>query len=101
MNRVLLGALVGLAATGPMTLAMKAMHEMLPPDEQHPLPPRRVAMELAEDVGLKERLDEPEREAVTVLSHFAYGAASGAVYAPLARSLPLPPVVSGAAFGLA
>src|ERR1041384_1306542 len=80
MNRVLLGALAGLAATGPMTLAMKLMHEQLPREEQYPLPPRQVTEGLAEKAGLGEQLDEEEREAATWVSHFAYGAPCGALY---------------------
>lgn len=101
MNRILLGALAGLAATAPMSLAMKLMHERLPKDEQYPLPPRAVTMEVAEEVGVKEQLDEPEREALTWVSHFAYGAACGALYAPLASRSGLPHALTGAAFGVA
>lgn len=101
MNRILLGAFAGLVATAPMSLAMKLMHEQLPEHEQYPLPPRAVTMEIAEEAGVKERLDEPEREGLTWAAHFAYGAACGAVYAPLARSSDLPPALKGAAFGVA
>jgi len=101
VNTVLLGALAGLAATAPMSLAMKLMHEQLPAHEQYPLPPREVAMEVAEKAGVKHELDEPEREGLTWASHFAYGAACGAVYAPLARAVDVPPPLTGAAFGLA
>lgn len=101
MNSILLGALAGLAATVPMSLAMKLMHEQLPEHEQYPLPPRAVTMEIAEEAGVKEKLDEPEREGLTWAAHFAYGAGCGAVYAPLARRSGLPPVLSGAAFGVA
>jgi len=102
VNTVLLGALAGLAATAPMTLAMKLMHERLPPHEQYPLPPREIAMEVAEEAGVKHELDEEERTGLTLAGHFAYGAACGAVYAPLARALEdVPPPLTGAAFGLA
>ena len=52
MNTVLLGALAGLAATAPMSLAMKLLHEQLPTHEQYPLPPREVVMEVAEKAGV-------------------------------------------------
>ena len=52
MNRILLGALAGLAATAPMTLAMKLMHEALPRHEQYPLPPRQVTEGMAEKSGV-------------------------------------------------
>ncbi|MBA3242080.1 MAG: hypothetical protein H0T60_12705 [Acidobacteria bacterium] len=101
MNRILLGALAGLVAAAPMSLAMKLMHEQLPEHEQYPLPPRAITMEVAEEAGVKEHLDEPERESLTWAAHFAYGAACGAAYAPLASRSPLPPALSGAAFGVA
>ena len=103
MKRLLTGALAGLAATVPMTLAMVWMHRRLPEDEQYPLPPRQVTMNTAEAVGVVEegRLEESEKKAMTLAAHFTYGAAVGALYAPLARRVPLPPVVSGAAYGVA
>lgn len=85
MNKLVIGAIAGLAATAPMTLAMKAMHRNLPPQDRHPLPPREVTMNIAEKVGLKEHLNEPQRRELTIVSHFAYGAAAGAVYASLEK----------------
>ncbi len=101
MNKILLGALAGLVATAPMSAAMKLMHEQLPRHEQYPLPPRAVTMEVAERAGLREHLDEPEREGLTWASHFAYGAGCGAAYALLAGGKRLPPALAGASFGLA
>ncbi len=102
MNRILLGALAGLAATAPMTLAMKLMHERLPREEQYPLPPRQVTEGIAEKAGVNEHMGEEEREAATWVSHFAYGAACGALYGALAGERPdRHPVVAGAGFGAA
>lgn len=102
MNRILLGALAGLAATAPMTLAMKLMHEGLPREEQYPLPPRQVTEGIAEKAGVNEHLDEEERKAATWVSHFAYGASCGALYGALAgERLDRHPVVAGAGFGVA
>lgn len=102
MNRILLGALAGLAATGPMTLAMKLMHEQLPREEQYPLPPRQVTEGLAEKVGVNEHLAEEERKAATWASHFAYGAACGALYGAVSgERLDEHPVLAGVGFGLA
>ena len=102
MNRILLGGLAGLAATGPMTLAMKLLHEQLPREEQYPLPPRQVAEGLAEKAGVNEQLDEEEREAATWVSHFAYGAACGALYGAVSgEKLDEHPVLAGVGFGLA
>jgi uncharacterized membrane protein YagU involved in acid resistance len=101
MNRILLGALAGLAATAPMTLAMKLMHEQLPPEEQYPLPPRQVAEGLAEIAGVNEHLDEEDREAATWASHFAFGAVSGALYGALSGGLKRHAALAGAGFGVA
>ncbi len=102
MNRILLGALAGLAATGPMTLAMKLMHEQLPREERYPLPPRQVTEGLAEKAGLGEQLDEDEREKATWLSHFAYGAACGALYGAVSgERVDERPLLAGVGFGLA
>lgn len=102
MNRVLLGALAGLAATVPMTLAMKLMHEQLPREEQYPLPPRQVTEGLAEKAGVNEDLDEEEREAATWVSHFAYGATCGALYgAVTGEGMDKVPLLAGVGFGLA
>src|SRR5919107_6401562 len=102
MNRVLLGALGGLAATGPMTLAMKLMHEELPREERYPLPPRQVTEGLAEKAGVNGQLDEEEREAATWASHFAYGAACGALYGALSgERTDSHPLLAGVGFGVA
>ncbi|HEV3470675.1 MAG TPA: hypothetical protein VG148_15230 [Pyrinomonadaceae bacterium] len=101
MNGILLGAVAGLAATVPMSLAMKLMHEQLPEHEQYPLPPRAVTMEVAERAGVREHLDEGEREAATWAAHFGYGAACGALYGALAAGRRVPPLAAGVGFGLA
>src|SRR5688500_16069391 len=102
MNRILSGALAGLAATAPMSLAMKLMHEQLPREEQYPLPPREIAEEVAEKAGVVEHMDEGQRQAATWASHFAYGAACGALYGALSgEGADERPVLAGAGFGLA
>lgn len=102
MNRILLGALAGLAATGPMTLAMKLMHEQLPREERYPLPPRQVTEGLAEKAGLNQQLGEEEREAATWVSHFAYGATCGALYGAVSgEKVDEHALLAGVGFGLA
>ena len=101
MNRILLGALAGLAATAPMTLAMKLLHEQLPREERYPLPPRQVTEGLAEAAGVNEHLGEDERVAATWVSHFAYGATCGALYGALSgERLDEQPALAGIGFGL-
>ena len=102
MNRYLAGALAGLVATAPMTVAMVALHRRLPREEQYPLPPREITVEMTQKAGVREHLDEPEQETrATLANHFGFGAAAGALYAPLAEHVPGPPAVKGIAWGLA
>jgi uncharacterized membrane protein YagU involved in acid resistance len=102
LNGFLIGAVAGLAATVPMTVMMEIMHRNLPYEEQYPLPPRTITMKAADAVDLKEKMGETERTTATLVSHFAYGAAMGALYAPLRRKIRLaPPPLAGACYGLA
>ena len=100
-NRYAAGALAGLIATVPMTVAMAVMRRRLPRREQYPLPPREITMEIADRAGIEEHLDEGERRAATLVSHFAYGAATGALYAPLAERTRGHPALKGVTWGLA
>jgi uncharacterized membrane protein YagU involved in acid resistance len=100
MNRLVIGALAGLAATAPMTLAMRAMHRYLPNHQQYPLPPRLITDKVTEDVGIARPMAEEDQRLLTLVAHFSYGAAAGALYAPLAERVELPPVASGVLYGL-
>ena len=99
MSPTVAASLGGLAATLPMTVAMEAMFRGLSIPQRYPLPPRTISMRLAETLGMKHELDEQERLAVTLLNHFGYGTAAGAVYGLLARRL-LPGALGGAVYGL-
>ncbi|HEX6819983.1 MAG TPA: DUF6789 family protein [Ktedonobacterales bacterium] len=98
--RLAIGAASGLAATGPMTLAMLGMQEFLPKSEQYSLPPRRIVTHLASWLGIRRDLDKQSLDALTAVAHFAYGASAGALYGPLGLALPVPGVVSGVGWGL-
>jgi hypothetical protein len=100
--RLARGAAAGFVATGPMALFMAALHRLLPEHEQHPLPPRQITEDAADKAGVgRHRFGESELRGLTGVAHFGYGAGAGAVYAALAPHLPLPPVASGVAYGLA
>lgn len=102
MDKLLAGSVAGLAATAPMTAAMKMMHLNLPPEEQYPLPPRQITMNVAEEVGLDDDLKNEEmRQGATMAAHFAYGAACGVIYGAVSDRLPGPPWAKGIGFGLA
>jgi uncharacterized membrane protein YagU involved in acid resistance len=96
MNRLLLGALAGIAGTFAMTAATRAMHRRLPAGERYPLPPREI-IEGMLPVPAKRALDEEARQSITLAAHFGYGAATGALYALLR---PRGTVLPGAAYGL-
>lgn len=95
-NRLLLGALAGIAATCAMTAAARAMHRRLPAAERYPLPPREI-MEGVLPGNSRRFAEEHERQVATLAAHFGYGAATGALYA-LVR--PRGGIPSGAAYGL-
>ena len=99
------GSVAGLAATVPMTVAMEAMFRLLPHDEQYALPPRRITAALTDQLGLHEDLDRQDQRRLTLVNHFAYGAAAAALYGPTASALrsrrAVPSLVSGMSWGLA
>jgi uncharacterized membrane protein YagU involved in acid resistance len=97
---LVVGALAGLAATVPMTLFMQRMHQQLPARERYPLPPSEIVEELTEQAGIDEQINASEHTALTMLAHFGYGAATGALYAPLAQVYHPPALLGGATFGL-
>jgi uncharacterized membrane protein YagU involved in acid resistance len=85
------GALAGFIATGPMTATMALLFHGLPAQERYSLPPR----ELTESIlawrvpGLP--AGETTHDWLALISHFGYGALTGAAYGflPAARSHPL------------
>ena len=89
----------GLIGTVAMTIAMAAMHRRLPPDQRGPLPPRQITMAAAERAGVHKLMDEESRFPTTMALHFGYGAAVGALYAPLANRIPGPVPFKGMLFG--
>ena len=102
MNRLLAGAIAGVAATVPMTALMVYMHRRIPPGERGMLPPKQVAGKMASDAGAEDLVDrEDELLATTGVTHFGYGAAMGAGYAMAAPYVDLSAELKGPAFGLA
>lgn len=100
MNRYLAGAVGGLLATVPMTVAMVSLHRTLPRDEQYPLPPREITDDLVARSPFKEPLQDETMTRLTLAAHFTYGAAAGALYGSLLHQRPRP-VLLGASYGLA
>jgi len=100
----LLGALSGLAATAPMTGAMKLGHRRLAWRERYALPPRQITMRVARTVGVQKHLDQEQRTGATLAAHYGYGATMGAVYGATlgtaAEDSPASTIGKGAAFGM-
>lgn len=101
MNALINGAVAGLAATVPMTVAMAAMHKALPDRERYPLPPRQIVENVTDKAGLGDELEESHETALTYVSHFGYGAAAGAIYGEALKGLDInPTAANGVVFGL-
>lgn len=80
---ILDGALAGLAATAPMSFFMEAASRLAPNAEQARLPPRQITQAVGRHARIWRQMNETERQAATLLAHFAFGAAAGAAYGAL------------------
>jgi uncharacterized membrane protein YagU involved in acid resistance len=96
-RRLLIGALGGIVGTAAMTVAMRRMHRRLANQERYALPPREIIESVTRPARAHRRADEGDLQALTLGAHFAYGAATAALY-NLAR--PDHGVAGGAAYGL-
>ena len=101
LSRPLAGALAGLAATAPMSLAMVVMERFLPLWDRYPLPPTQITGKISRVVGLRQHMDRSQRDAAVVVAHFAYGTLAGTLFPPVARTMRLSPVLRGVVFGIA
>lgn len=98
MRRLLVGTLAGALATVPMTAVMLGLHRRLPAEERYPLPPREITQVMALKAGLHREV-APQLTRLSLIAHFGYGAATGALYAQfLHRSKS--PLVAGSAYGI-
>ncbi len=90
LQRIAFGALAGMSATMAMTATMRRLFSELPAEERYPLPPRELTERF---------LPAPDSTlpTLTVLAHFAYGAAAGALFS----ILPQRRQGTGAGYGVA
>jgi len=93
------GALAGFLGTAPMTVFMLATQRFLPKGQQYELPPELIIKDLARRAHVRQHINKVQILAATLVSHFGYGAVTGALYSPLAKKLPLPGFVKGILFG--
>ncbi|MDB5105955.1 MAG: conserved rane protein of unknown function [Fibrobacteres bacterium] len=89
------GTLSGLAATLPMTAAMRRIRRREPREWLKALPPRKITLRLAHRAGLGKKLDRDDKRRLIALSHYGYGAAAGGLYGLLPGRMP------GILYGLA
>ena len=98
IRRLLRGALAGLIATAPMSLTMITLHQYLPRHQRYPLPPHRITHRVME--GHRRDPSHEEKKALTLVSHFTYGAVAGALFSGLVQQPPLRSTLSGLIYGL-
>jgi uncharacterized membrane protein YagU involved in acid resistance len=97
--RLLVGALGGLSATGPMTIVMILLHRILPFKERYSLPPREITVHLAQKADLHKKLDSEARAALTLINHFGYGALAATIYALVESRVSASWLLKGLVFG--
>jgi len=72
--RFILGAICGVVATGPMSVAMVLLHRRLPVRERYPLHPREITTRVLAHFVEPKEIDQSTRSTMTWLAHFSYGA---------------------------
>jgi hypothetical protein len=94
MARLLFGALAGVAATAAMTLTMNRLFKSLPDEDRYALPPRELVGAAAQGLFHEETersasppSGDPKASSSTqaIAAHFAFGAATGALFAAQPR----------------
>jgi uncharacterized membrane protein YagU involved in acid resistance len=100
MNRLFTGAIAGATATVPMTMVMEALHEQLRGEPDRPLPPREITESVTAKAGVNDAIPEPDKETLTLVAHFGYGAACGALFGLMAPRNVAAAVGCGTLFGL-
>jgi hypothetical protein len=74
LKQVTVGALAGLSGTLVMTMVMRRLYQELPTTLRYPLPPREITEKIVRDGP------EQDLRMLTLLCHFGYGAAAGALF---------------------
>lgn len=101
MSTGLAGAVSGVLATLPMTLAMNCMHKYLPEEQQYSLPPQELAEQLVRTTNLGWVLSKPDVERLVPVAHYGYGTVMGIVYAAMQPQRHRHPLRKGMVFGMA
>jgi uncharacterized membrane protein YagU involved in acid resistance len=88
MRRLLAGLVGGVLGSAAMSGFLRVMFPLLPERDRYSLPPRRIAMRLVTKSGFEPPRREPDRRALTLTAHYAYGTTLGGVYALIAPRTP-------------
>jgi uncharacterized membrane protein YagU involved in acid resistance len=99
-TQLISGAVAGLVATVPMTVAMGMLYRLLPREEQGPLPPQQITDALAHRAGARDGVDETTVGRAAIVNHLGFGAATGAAFGMVAPRVPMATPVSGILFAL-
>jgi uncharacterized membrane protein YagU involved in acid resistance len=98
---LVIGAAAGVVATVPMTIVMEELHRVLPGEHSGPLPPREVTENVYETFRTHGRTREDTLEQATILSHYAFGGAAGALFPLVAPRQRGAAIGAGLLYGLA
>lgn len=102
MNRILTGALSGVAATVPMSVVMWGIDRLLPRERrEEPVPPYKITVQAAHKAGVGQEMNEQQKKGSTMAAHFGMGSAAATLYPLVFSKLPGPRPLKGAALGLA
>lgn len=101
LEAAVVGAVAGVVATAAMTVVAAALFERLPRQQRYPLPPRELTERVMRSFPGDGTENESSVRAATLLSHTAFGAAAGAVFAPLASRSTGKAAVGGVVYALA
>jgi uncharacterized membrane protein YagU involved in acid resistance len=99
MNFISRGFWSGLMATSMMTISLFDLHRILPRSEKEPLPPAQLTKHMFRKVATPTEWPSNIQQNASLISHFGYGIACGAVYAALAPHLRASPFKKGILFG--
>jgi uncharacterized membrane protein YagU involved in acid resistance len=100
-TNIVAGAVGGLIATGPMSVAMALLYRRLPWWQPWSLPPREITANMLKSIGVHEHMSREAETVATTVGHFAYGTFAGAVYGALPGAIRRHALTSGVLYGLA
>jgi uncharacterized membrane protein YagU involved in acid resistance len=100
MRRLLAGLVGGALGSAAMSGFLRVMFPLLPERDRYALPPGRIAMRLVTKSGFEPPRREPDRRALTLTAHYAYGTTLGGVYALIAPRTPVAALAGSVPFAL-